>query len=105
MKPPIDPEAELLRHRESIDNLDAALIHIIAERFRHTEAVGALKAAHNLPPSDPAREQRQVARLRELASGAGLDPAFAEKLLAFVIKEVIRRHKKKIDGRQKAQQS
>lgn len=82
----------LLRHRASIDNLDAALIHILAERFRHTQAVGALKAAHDMPPSDPAREERQIARLREMALAAGLDPDFAEKLLAFVIKEVIQHH-------------
>ena len=93
MSDDIDPIAELHHHRASIDNLDAALIHILAERFRHTKAVGALKAAHQMPPSDPAREERQVARLRELASSAGLDPDFAEKLLAFVITEVIQHHK------------
>lgn len=87
-----DPMEELLRHRASIDNLDATLIYILAERFKHTKAVGALKAAHEMPPSDPDREARQVARLRELALSAGLDPDFAEKLLAFVIKEVIQHH-------------
>lgn len=83
---------ELLELRGSIDNIDAAIIHMLAERFRCTQRVGALKAAHRLPPADPDREARQVARLRGLAETARLDPAFAEKYLAFVIREVIRHH-------------
>ena len=78
--------------RETIDNLDAALIHILAERFKCTQRVGVLKAEHKAPPADPSREARQVARLRALAEGARLDPVFAEKLLNFIIAEVIRHH-------------
>lgn len=78
--------------RGSIDNIDAALIHMLAERFRCTQKVGELKAQYDLPPADPAREQRQIARLRHLAEEAQLDPDFAEKFLNFVIKEVIRHH-------------
>ncbi|MBN8940319.1 MAG: chorismate mutase [Rhizobiales bacterium] len=84
--------AELRSLRQSIDNIDAALIHLLAERFKCTKSVGALKAAHNLPPADPAREATQVKRLRQLAESAELDPDFAEKFLNFVIKEVIRHH-------------
>ncbi len=84
--------AELDRVRESIDNIDAALVHLLAERFKYTGQVGRLKAAHGLPPADPAREAAQVARLRRLAGDAHLDPAFAEKFLAFIIDEVIRHH-------------
>lgn len=83
---------ELLQLRRSIDNIDAAMIHMLAERFRCTKAVGALKARHDLPPADPAREEQQIARLRALAHDADLDPDFAEKFLAFVIREVIRHH-------------
>lgn len=82
----------LLALRQSIDNIDAALIYMLAERFRHTKAVGELKARHNMPPADPAREADQVRRLRDLAGAARLDPDFAEKFLAFIIKEVIRHH-------------
>jgi len=83
---------ELLRLRDSIDNIDAALIHLLAERFKCTQAVGEYKAPHALPPADPAREAAQIARLRELATKAKLDPDFAEKFLNFIVKEVIRHH-------------
>lgn len=78
--------------RSSIDNIDAALIHILAERFRITKAVGAYKAEKQLPASDPGREERQIARLRKLAEEAQLDPEFSEKFLRFIIQEVIRHH-------------
>jgi len=84
--------AELARLRGSIDNIDAALVHILAERFKATQRVGVLKAQLGLPASDPGREAEQVARLRELAHAADLDPVFAEKFLAFIVAEVIRHH-------------
>ncbi|NKJ41147.1 MULTISPECIES: chorismate mutase [unclassified Novosphingobium] len=83
----------LAGYRQSIDNIDAAMIHILAERFRITQAVGAYKAQNALPASDPGREERQIARLRKLAEEARLDPEFSEKFLRFVIEEVIRHHK------------
>ena len=87
-----DAKAQLADLRASIDNIDAALIHMLAERFRCTKAVGVLKALHGLPAADPTREAQQIARLRQLANEAQLDPDFAEKFLNFVIKEVIRHH-------------
>lgn len=80
--------------RSSIDNIDAALIHMLAERFRITQAVGAYKAEHDLPASDPGREERQITRLRKLAEDAHLDPDFGEKFLRFIIEEVIRHHER-----------
>jgi chorismate mutase len=86
--------AELLKgHRESIDRLDAILVYTLGERFKHTQAVGRLKAEHDLPPSDPARETAQIARLEDLAKRADLDPEFAKKFLNFIIQEVIQHHK------------
>ena len=86
--------AEILRdHRQSIDRLDAILVYTLGERFKHTQAVGRLKAEHDLPPSDPTREAAQIERLEDLAKRADLDPEFAKKFLNFVIDEVIRHHK------------
>ena len=81
-------------YRKSIDNIDAALIHLLAERFKVTQAVGRYKATHDLPPADPAREATQIARLRRLAAEAELDPEFSEKFLRFIIDEVIRHHER-----------
>ena len=86
--------ALLKEHRDSIDRLDAILVYTLGERFKHTRDVGKLKAEHDLPPADPAREAVQIQRLEELATQANLDPEFAKKLLNFIIQEVIQHHKK-----------
>ncbi len=86
------PDTGLAHLRASIDNIDAALVHLLAERFKLTKQVGVYKAAHDLPPADPERERQQIARLRNLAHEADLDPAFAEKFYAFIVTEVIRHH-------------
>jgi chorismate mutase len=83
---------ELTAIRRSIDNIDAALVHMLAERFKFTQQVGRIKAAGGLPPSDPERERVQIARLRALAEESHLDPAFAEKFLNFIVAEVIHHH-------------
>ena len=83
---------ELSSLRSSIDNLDAALIHLMAERFKCTQRVGQLKARLGLPPADPGREAQQIQRLRALAEEAQLDPEFAEDLLGFIVGRVVRNH-------------
>jgi chorismate mutase len=100
-EPPSDIPPELARLRASIDNIDAALIHLLAERFKATQAVGVLKAERHMPPADPAREERQIARLRAKAEEAGLDPVFAEKFLGFVIAEVIHHHEQIAEATQR----
>lgn len=87
-----DAVAQLHGLRASIDNIDAALIFLLAERFRCTKQVGVLKAEHGMPASDPSREEQQIARLRRLATDADLDPEFAQKWFTFVVAEVIRHH-------------
>ena len=87
-----DPLERLNELRDSIDNMDAALVHLLAERFKCTQAVGRLKAEHGMPPADKEREAWQIARLRELAHSSGLDPTFAEEFLNLIIVHVIRSH-------------
>ena len=93
-------QKRLIELRDSIDNIDASLVHLLAERFKLTERVGELKAEHGLPPVDESREARQVARLRILAEDSHLDPEFAEKFLAFIVAEVIRRHERIAEARE-----
>lgn len=88
----LDPAAQLLSLRQSIDNVDAALVHLLAERFKFTQQVGRLKAASGLPAADPGRELEQITKLKALASESHLDPAFGEKFLGFIIAEVIHQH-------------
>lgn len=87
-----EARAELGRMRGSIDNMDSALIHLLAERFKVTQRVGELKARAGLPAADHEREARQIARLRALAVDADLDPELAEKFVTFIVREVVRHH-------------
>ena len=72
--------------------MDAACSHVRAERCGITQGVGGYKGKVTLPPADPDREKRQVARWRALSEAADLDPEFSEKFLRFIIDEVIRHH-------------
>lgn len=87
-----DAVEQLTDLRRSIDNIDAALVHLLAERFKFTQRVGQLKASSGMPPADPAREREQIQKLRSLAEESHLDPAFAEKFLNFIVAEVIQHH-------------
>ena len=98
MEPDDQQDEQLAEYRSSIDNIDAALVHLLAERFKVTRRVGEYKAAVGMPPADLEREALQVQRLRDLAENAGLDPLFSEKFLRFVIDEVIRHHERAGNG-------
>ncbi|MGA9278120.1 chorismate mutase [Ilumatobacter sp.] len=96
--PAQQPDERLVEYRSSIDNIDAALVHLLAERFKITKAVGRYKKEAQLPPADPGREEIQLARLRALAEESGLDPAFTEKFLRFIVAEVIHHHQRIAEG-------
>ncbi len=89
-----DIPERLAEFRKSIDNLDASLIYLLAERFHLTEQVGEFKKSRDLPPSDTTREAEQIARLRQLAVESNLDPDFAERVIRFIIDEVVRNHER-----------
>ena len=91
-------DRQLASYRSSIDNIDAALVHLLAERFKITKAVGRYKAEADLPAADPERERVQIARLRALAEDAGLDPQFTEQFLRFIVAEVIQHHRRIAEG-------
>lgn len=103
--PAQDALTELRSMRGTIDNIDAALVHLLAERFKATQRVGVLKARNNFPTADPEREKAQIQRLRALAEAAHLDPEFAEKFLNFIISEVIRHHEAISEDHQRADAS
>jgi chorismate mutase len=46
-------EAILKEHRQSIDRLDAILVYTLAERFKHTQAVGGSRPSTRCPPATP----------------------------------------------------
>lgn len=89
-------ELELLR--KSIDNMDAALLAVLAERFRLTGQVGLLKKREGLPAEDRLRETEQIGRFRSLAASAGLDPDLAERFHAFLVKESKSNHRRILAG-------
>jgi chorismate mutase len=91
---PQEAVEKLTSIRQSIDNIDAALVHLLAERFKFTQSVGVLKAEAGMPASDPEREKVQIHRLRALAAESHLDPDFSEKFLNFIVAEVIHHHEK-----------
>ncbi len=94
----VEADSQLAAYRASIDNIDAALVHLLAERFKITKSVGRYKASVDLPPADPAREEVQIAHLRQLAEQSGLDPAFTEKFIRFIVAEVIHHHQRIAEG-------
>lgn len=85
---------QLDAYRRSIDDVDAALVRLLAERFRITQEIGVYKVANGMPPVDLVRQHQQIDGLRELAASEGLDPEFCEKFVRFVMDEVIRNHRR-----------
>jgi chorismate mutase len=95
-----DTQEQLKEYRDSIDNIDAALVFLLSERFKITHKVGVLKAENTLLPADKSREAQQVSRLRKLSKEADLDPDFTEKILNFIIAEVISNHQNLRDSKE-----
>lgn len=79
--------------RQSLDNIDDALLLLLAERFRVTNKVGLYKRANNLPPIDPAREAEIFTRIATKATRLGLSPEFAQKLFKSILEESVANHK------------
>ncbi|WEV65637.1 MULTISPECIES: chorismate mutase [unclassified Bifidobacterium] len=80
--------------RQSIDNVDTAIVSLLAERFKYTAEVGVLKAKAGFAPEDRERESRQAGRLKKVALDAGLDPSIEENYREFVVTEAKKRHQR-----------
>jgi len=78
--------------RKSIDNIDNAIVAMLAERFKVTNRVGYFKASNKLPAKDPNREASQHVRIQELSEQYGLDPELASAILDQVIEKVVAIH-------------
>ena len=79
--------AKIKALRQSIDNVDTAIVSLLAERFKYTSQVGVLKARAGFAPADYKREDYQIERLHRIAIDAGLDPDIAEMYREFVVAE------------------
>jgi len=75
-------------YRRELDELDARLISLLAERFAVTRRIGALKAVHGVGAVDRLREQAHLERLVSLSAAvdvpAEVTRAVFETLFRFV---------------------
>ena len=83
---------QLADYRRSIDNLDSALIAILAERFRLTEKIGRTKAKGGFEARDLKREEWQLEQFRKLASSHDLAVDVAVDIMTRIISHVKTRH-------------
>lgn len=90
--------AKITALRQSIDNVDTAIVSLLAERFKYTSQVGVLKARAGFAPADYKREDYQIERLHRIAVAAGLDPDIAEMYREFVVSEAKKRHQRIADA-------
>jgi chorismate mutase len=76
-------DIELLRTR--IEELDAAIIRLIGERFAHVRLLGRAKALAGQAVEDPERENELRSLYVQAAQREGLDPAFVLRLFETVL--------------------
>ena len=65
--------ADLARLRDAVEDVDARMVALIAERVQLAGAIGAAKRTLGRPTLDPRREAAVVRRSGELAREHGLD--------------------------------
>ena len=87
-----DSMNEIFALRQSIDNIDNAVVSLLAERFKVTEKVGEIKARANFAAEDKSRENRQADRLKKIAEISGLKEEIALEYLHFVVAAAKKRH-------------
>lgn len=79
--------SELGQIRARIQELDEALIRLLAQRFERVRALGQVKAAENLPIEDEAREAELRAHYARIAEREGVDPALVQRIFATILQE------------------
>jgi chorismate mutase-like protein len=82
--------ADLDDLRSRIDQLDGALIAIVAERLAVCREVAEVKEGTDTPVIQPARVRDVVVTRRQQAIEAGIDPDFAEQLFRVLLTETHR---------------
>lgn len=79
--------AELTALRCQIDELDKALLNLLARRLELVAEVGEVKSRYGLPIYVPEREASMLASRREEAHAMGVDPDLIEDVLRRVMRE------------------
>ena len=71
--------------RRKLDEIDANIISLIAERQFNVEQIGNVKLSTNSPTRDYQREKQVIDKVKNHAKEHGLDPDIAQQIFELVI--------------------
>ncbi|MEW6744842.1 MAG: chorismate mutase [Planctomycetota bacterium] len=88
-----DATVRLAAYRRELDELDAALVQILARRFRVIARIGHLKARAGLPIRDPDREKEMLLSLARQGVEEGIAPALVRRVFTAILLHSRRRQR------------